>query len=593
MLAVNGSQPIVTSRSRTANWLVLAVLVALVACDDTSLQTAPDPVETRIPEGDVSGMVGAKGELVPRPEPKEFISALKIDMPAERRAFEANDAALIAAVEATKGLVFIGLKPVDAARTSQTGIIPAMTKSQVLEAHRTIEAAGAMIRRSFVSIPAVLAELAPEAAVELRKLPTVNYVEPAESGTIAVAYLPQQDTSWGVFKVRAPQAWHDNRGHGATITILDTGVDLQHVTSGDGPVRLYADCLTAGFPSCFDDNGHGSHVAGIAAARDDGQGYIGIMHYEGPIGPSLASVKVCDSGGYCPAGSVVGGLDWTATNGRPRQIVNMSFSQPHSTTLAAVVAASYNAGNLLVAAAGNNSDKALVNYPAQYSQVIAVSGTLPSDAAAGWITCPNEYSPYQTRSNFGPEVELSAPFYATSMWLNGTYQTHCGTSMAAPVVSGTAALVWTKYPSWTNSQVRARLQSTAKDLGTTGRDPYFGYGRVDAGAAVGISIPSVTISGPTWITSAGNYTWTANPSGGVGGYTYEWYRKTDYWWPRGSATCHYETPWRLVGTGKTYSSFESTFGYDFRLQVVVRSGGESASRSTLVTVGDGSIQCPM
>jgi len=292
---------------------------------------------------------------------------------------------------------------------------------------------------------------------------------------------------------------------------------------------------------------------------------------------------------------VQGGLDWTASNNRPRQIVNMSLEQPPSIELATLIADNHAAGNLLVAAAGNdlhNNDPPVI-YPARYADVIAVSGTLENDEFAHWITCPAELRPPgQGGSRFGPQVELSAPFWAKSMWTNGRYEVDCGTSMAAPVVSGAAALVWTKNPGWTNEQVRAQLQATARDLGAPGRDPYFGYGRVDAGAAVEIPAPSVVMSGPGWITASGNYQWSAEAFGGIGNYSYEWYRKIDYWWPRGSATCHYETDWQLVGTGQSYSSYVSTMDYDFRLMVKLTSGSESASAAKVVWVGDGTQECP-
>jgi subtilisin len=174
---------------------------------------------------------------------------------------------------------------------------------------------------------------------------------------------------------------HENRGHGATITILDSGVDYDHLISGDGPVRLTR-CLVASppFSSCFDDNGHGSHVAGIAASRDDEQGYIGITNYEGAFQRPNVSVKVCGDvlGQFrCPASAVLAALDWTTTHADsfPRQVVNMSFGQSHSLGLAQAISGSYAAGNLLVAAAGNNWNDS-VGYPAAYPEVIAVSGTL-------------------------------------------------------------------------------------------------------------------------------------------------------------------------------------------------------------------------
>lgn len=103
--------------------------------------------------------------------------------------------------------------------------------------------------------------------------------------------------------------------------------------------------------------------------------------------------------------------------------------------------------------------------------------------------------------------------------------------------------------------------------------------------------PTVTISGPTSISTSGDYQWTANPSDGVGGYTYTWYRKTDHWWPRDNPTCHHETVWQMVGSAQTYSTHVSTWEYDFQLKVVVHSGPYGADETTNVLVGDGR-PCP-
>lgn len=97
---------------------------------------------------------------------------------------------------------------------------------------------------------------------------------------------------------------------------------------------------------------------------------------------------------------------------------------------------------------------------------------------------------------------------------------------------------------------------------------------------------SVDIAGPDLIPSSDTYEWTAQPAGGGGSYSYEWYRKTDHWYPRGSATCHHDSAWQLVGTGQSYSTFVSGAEWDFRLRVDVISGNENASRTKHVLVTD-------
>lgn len=557
--------------------LALAVISAAVFSGCTDDAMAPtNPAGAHMTRGLGMLNVGRDGALPAVHEMRDIIPAVKIDLPGVPRPFDFDDQGLIDAVRAVDGRVYIGFKPASAARTQATGIVPSITKSEALEGRAVITAHGARIERTYVNSSTVVAVIDPNLAPALRNLTVVNYLEPA--GVMRIAHsFPAQDTSWGARKVGAPTAWAFNLGQSSWITILDSGIDSDHLLDGggDGPANMsVSDCLyTAGpaITSCYDDNGHGSHVSGIAASRNNQYGWIGVAYY--PQG--VASVKVCNALGTCRHEDVAGGLDWTVSNGRARQVVSMSLGTPENNTLVSeYVARSYDAGNLLVAAAGNGSDVALVLYPARYSQVIAVSGTLPDDSFAGWITCPNEYSPYSTRSNFGAEVEISAPFYAKSMWLHMDYETHCGTSMATPVVSAVAALIWTKYPTWPNSNVRIRLRNSAVDLGAYGRDEYFGYGRVDALRA--LKFLSVNITGPSLITAEGTYAWEAMPDGGDGPYSYRWEFRPD-----GDPT------WYVVGSNsKTYSTFVSANDqprFDLRV-TVMSSDSQSASDTHPVTV---------
>ena len=559
---------------------------------EPEIQTGPDIAQALALDPSQPGVL-----LDPRPSVPERIAEIRLPDGIVERLIQPSDPELNQAVEASDGVALVGLKPAQAARTHVTGIVPAITRDQMLLSHRRIEAVGGEIVRTFASLPLVVAVLPPGAASRLLEFDEINYVEPNRTGRAAGGVhrmlgksantaMSVQDTTWGLHIIRAPIAWAENHvGHNATITFLDTGVDLTHVNSGDGPVRLTT-CMIGDpvFSDCFDDVPHGSHIAGLAAARDNTEGSLGVMHYEGsPAAPSLASVKVCGPELQgCNYETVVAGLDWTITNGRQRQVVNMSLGfDTSAVSLATAVTQSVTAGNLLIAAAGVAGED--VAFPAAYSNVVAVSGTLDDDTFAD--TCPIS----GTGSSHGTEIDVSAPIWGLSMGLDGDYFLACGTSVSAAYASGVAALIWSEYPGWSAAQVRSRLESSARDLGTSGWDQYFGHGRVDAAAAVGIAWPSVTVDGPLGIDTTGVYEWTAQPTGGLGSYTFEWFWQIDFQTP----TCNYQTSWVSVGDDEDFfETLVSESDYDFRLRVDIDSHGESASGGVKVYVGDGSQECP-
>ena len=569
-----------------------AMLIALIGsflvsgCDDPPL--------------DIGGPVNANYLNVPRdgklpqfPEMRDQIPSVEIDLP-PARAFDADDDALIDAIAATDGKVLIGFKPTGAVRSIHTGIVPGIDKSTASAGRAVVEAMGGEITRSYVNSATVAARIPPALGPELRQHSLINFVEPEGVGhpigvsinrTASVSKMvssanrvvrrhefPPQDTSWGVYKVHAPQAWSaENRGQGVLIIILGTGIDQDHFVNASGDAHYnYAYCLhtTPTFTSCYDgttsDDGHDSHVLGIAGAYNNAYGYIGIA-------PSadLASIKVCALGN-CRESDIIGGLDWAISDSHPRKIVNMSFRVPDATQeLATKVAQAYNSGVLLAAAAGNTPISLTVQYPARYSQVIAVSGTLPDDSFPVDILCSRDIGvPARGGSVAGPEVELSAPFTARSMWSHLRYDLDCGTSMASPVVSAVAAMVWTKWPTWTNAQVRNRLKSTVVDLGPTGRDQQFGYGRVDAMEA--LQKLFVSLSGPTMIYNAGSYMWQAYPEGGNGSFVYKWEESFN------------QSSWIQVGTAQTYTRYVGTYDSNWYLRVTVTSAGRSASKTIYV-----------
>lgn len=469
-----------------------------------------------------------------------------------------------------------------------------MTRVQALEARRSIEGLGVELLRTFSNSATIVVRTPPELAPAIKRLPHVDYVEPLMPFALAGARLlsgpvqdppppPPQDTTWGHLKVGADRAWRD--GHVGTygfITILDSGIDSVHM------FNLYGDANDMGFvcaytvptfDSCWDRlAGHGSLVHSVALSLDNSVGYIGIAHE--PKFNGNAMVKVCDT--LCHPADVAGGLDWTATNGKQRQIVNMSLgSDPDNAfgrdLVHEQVVRSANAGNLLVAAAGNGGTPAVrgVNWPANFSEVVAVSGTLENDGFADGGNFTPSWCVYVDgtpgTSRFGPEVEISAPFWAWGMDLNRGYQQNCGTSFAAPVVSAAAALIWSANLGWTAAQVRQRLRDTAKDLGPFGWDERFGYGRVDACRAVDCpGLLTASISGPSSVKPGAFCTWFAIVGGGRTPYTYQWSGK-------------------LSGSGSQVSGSLSSSG---TLYLDVTSGdGQSAGDQLWITVSSTGDPC--
>ena len=273
---------------------------------------------------------------------------------------------------------------------------------------------------------------------------------------------PPQEMPWGVDRIDAEWAWPESRGAGVMVAVIDTGIDADHPDLADniaGGVNFVSkNWRKPANPSNWDDDeGHGTHVAGIIAALDNTIGVVGVAPEA-----SLYAVKVLDRTGSGYVSDIVAALEWSVANGM--DVATMSLGTDvdvESLQDACDIAAS--AGMLLVAAAGN--DKTDVDYPAAYDSVIAVAATDAADALYYW-------------SSPGPEVEVAAPGVSiNSTYKGGGYALLTGTSMAAPHVTGTLALL---------IAVGTSLDpcAGADDLLSAGPDIYTGCGLVDAGESV-------------------------------------------------------------------------------------------------------------
>ena len=362
-----------------------------------------------------------------------------------------------------------------------------------------VKGLGGEVRHVYTVIDAIAASL-PEPAVErLRVHPRVRYVE-----MDAVAYIlgkpsrppkpPTQDTEtvpWGIVKVEAPKVWstYGDTGEAIRVAVIDTGIDTDHPDLAGNIKGGVCYKLGLGYPygSYDDDNGHGTHCAGIVAAIDNTIGVVGVA-------PKvyLYAVKVLNAQGQGYYSDVIAGIEWCITNGM--QVGSMSFGGPdYSQALYDVCVQAYCAGIVLVAAAGNTGGAVI--YPAKLSYghtVIAVGATCRNDSVASW-------SSREWASTDRPYVTVVAPGVEVySTYKGGTYLTASGTSMACPHVTGTVALMLKKDPSlitkktsdnygpFTTYHVEQILEQTAwVPTGYTKPDIAYGWGIVNASAAVG------------------------------------------------------------------------------------------------------------
>jgi subtilisin family serine protease len=317
---------------------------------------------------------------------------------------------------------------------------------------------------------------------------------------------PGWANQWGPVKIEAPTAWDVTTGiSDVVVAILDTGVQLDHGDlaenlwtnpgeipgndiddDGNGKTddvwgwrffhkREGTDFVSGEDNIVADDDGHGTHVAGIVAARINNS--LGVAGIAG--GSRLMTVKVVDvdTGGWYS--DLAQGIVYAVDNGA--RIINLSLGAPWpSETLQAAVDYAHARGVVLVAASGSNGGAVL--YPGACEHVLAVAATDQSD---DWVPL----------SNYGPEVDVAAPgayIYSTG-WAGASggcatgYCYKSGTSMATPHIAGLTALIWSARPDLASVQVMGVVTATAVDVNEhtlPGRDEYVGWGRIEASGSI-------------------------------------------------------------------------------------------------------------
>ncbi|MES2071420.1 MAG: S8 family serine peptidase [Pseudomonadota bacterium] len=294
---------------------------------------------------------------------------------------------------------------------------------------------------------------------------------------------PYNGSEYHLTTIGAPAAWDSSQGAGITIAILDSGVDPTHPDLVPNLVAGYN--FYDNNTNTADVNGHGTAVAGAAAAASNNG--IGVAGVAGQA--KIMPVRIADANAYAYYSTIAQGLTWAADHGA--RVANISYGGvAGSPSIQSAAQYMKSKGGLVVVSAGNNG---INETTAPTTTMIPVSATDSNDALASW-------------SSYGSFVAVSAPGVAIWSTSNGSaYGQHSGTSFSAPITAGAVALAMSANTTLDGTQVESMLYSTAKDLGTAGRDIYFGYGRVNAAGLVQAAVaakPVVDTQAPTASISA-------------------------------------------------------------------------------------------
>jgi serine protease len=349
-------------------------------------------------------------------------------------------------------------------------------------------------------------KLVKDAEIEFESRGDVEYAEP---NFIAHTFLVPNDTyymlQWhfdnSLFGgVHSEAAWDLSTGSGVTVAVVDTGIAYENFKDPKSRKSFYkapdlsGTCFVAGYDfvnndtHANDDNSHGTHVAGtVAQTTNNSLGVSGLA-----FNSCLQPVKVLGSNGSGTYSNVAKGIRFAADNGA--KVINLSLGGPSSSqTLLDAVAYAHSKGVTIIAAAGNDGTN-VVSYPAAYNDYVIAVGATRFDETLSYY------------SNFGPSLDIVAPGGDTTVDQNDDgygdgvlqntfnpttkrtnqfgYWFFQGTSQATPHVAGLAALLISKGNATTPANVRTAIESTADDLGAPSRDDTYGWGLINAPAAL-------------------------------------------------------------------------------------------------------------
>ncbi len=268
-----------------------------------------------------------------------------------------------------------------------------------------------------------------------------------------------RDLQWGLNRLQAEDLWARSSGAGITVAILDTGVKGSHPDLS-GKIAEGYDAISQKPGARFDDNGHGTFLAGMIAGKHNGSGVAGIAP-----NVRILPVKVLNEDGVGDSDDIARGIIWAVDNGA--DVLNMSFGADSTNKVeAAAIDYARAAGVTMVAAAGNEGYRQVM-YPAGYPGVLGVGATDPGNQRTSF-------------SNRGGHVDVVAPGQGIlSTYTDRPYTWTSGTSMSTAYVSGIAALAMSYSPGAGGEPLVQQIAATATDLGPAGPDPDYGMGLVD------------------------------------------------------------------------------------------------------------------
>ena len=340
---------------------------------------------------------------------------------------------------------------------------------------------------SQISLPQTFIQKIPKGQVKtylklIKNLPNVDYVEP-DFETIAFEMTNDpgivNSQQWGLFKIKVADAGSSawNLTHGSSsvkVAIIDTGIDQDHQDLAS-KIILQRNCTTS--PTTDDKYGHGTHVAGIVGAVTNNNLGVAGVGYD----VSLINAKALADNGGGYYSWLADCIKWSADNGA--KVINMSLGGSSSSrTLQNAVNYAKNKGVVLACAAGNSGNRSR-NYPAYYSDCIAVAATDSNDVKASYSTYDYRWVDVAAP---GSNIYSTMPNHTNTIGLLD-YGSLSGTSMATPHVAGLAGLLFSINPNYSYLQVRGYIENNADKIGGTGS--YWRWGRINAYSSVNAATP--------------------------------------------------------------------------------------------------------